>query len=152
MVDETGIQAFAERFKYLVCSSGLLEKDFGSSTLEETGNGESDEEELGRPKEQVEPIAQNSRSSSSLQAIQERLQDIRLIVSTLQWVHWAEKGFERWDIVLAAVVLLGAVMVILGIRRILVSLGCVALGVILAEFWPWRALPVSQTLPSKTYR
>ena len=132
------VEAVSERFKYLICSSGLLEKDwvagFGGTSTSFGG--------LDLEDEPVDPIASRA---------------VKPLAETKQsglWVDvlgWATKGKERWDMVIAGVVLSIAISILLGPAgmhakyniilgligvTVLSSLSCIQWVSDVASFWP----------------
>ncbi|WVW86018.1 hypothetical protein I302_108056 [Kwoniella bestiolae CBS 10118] len=93
-------ESFAERFRYLICSSGLLEKDYVPAL---SGGVES---ELGDSPDQ--------KGNAQWKIPEE----------------WIWKGKERWDLVLAAVALLVGLVISLGLWTILglASVGVMGIG------------------------
>lgn len=85
---------------------------------------------------------------SARNIVAQRVKRLPERLSTVRWTYWRGKAMERWDIVLAGVVLLGAILVLLGWRRIVVSSGCLSLGVVVAEIWPCgtRVSPLPRSL------
>jgi hypothetical protein len=113
-MDDT--EGFAEKFKYLVCSSGMLEKDFVKPLTAQTGGAE------------IEKVVEEVESSQ----IQ---QDEKAIPGASDWRWCFMKVTERWDIGLAGGVLLGAFMVVLGWKKVIMTLASLIVGVLAAEVW-----------------
>ncbi|WVQ67135.1 uncharacterized protein L199_005330 [Kwoniella botswanensis] len=82
-------ETFAEKFRYLICSSGLLEKDYVPAL---SGGLES---ELG------DDIPDNNEETWKVLE------------------GWIQKGKERWDLVLASIALMVGLMISLGLWTIL---------------------------------
>ncbi|WWC94731.1 hypothetical protein V866_001579 [Kwoniella sp. B9012] len=93
-------ETFAEKFRYLICSSGLLEKDYVPAS---SGGLES---ELG------DDIPENNENTWKVLE------------------GWIQKGKERWDLVLASLALLMGLMISLGLWTILglSSVGILGIG------------------------
>ncbi|KAK6909561.1 hypothetical protein I203_103582 [Kwoniella mangroviensis CBS 8507] len=92
-------ETFAEKFRYLICSSGLLEKDYVPAL---SGGLES---ELG------DDIPGNNEETWKVLE------------------GWIQKGKERWDLVLAGLALLVGLMISLGLWTILGMLSVGILGI-----------------------
>lgn len=111
------VAAFAEKFKYIVCSSGILEKDHvptrrGRSKTQ-TGSGQV-EEDGGEPDPDPDP---GTRENSLASVIQDRM---NLVLANSR---------NRPDIALAGLVLLGAIVRVVGWKLLSTLLvGVVALG------------------------
>ncbi|WWD03501.1 hypothetical protein V865_001553 [Kwoniella europaea PYCC6329] len=93
-------ETFAEKFRYLICSSGLLEKDYVPAL---SGGLES---ELG------DDIPENNENTWKVSE------------------GWIQKGKERWDLVLASLALLVGLMISVGLWTILglSSVGILGIG------------------------
>lgn len=117
------LSAFAEKFKYLVCSSGILEKDHvpnrrgGSNT---TGSGPVEEADGAQPAPDPDP---GTTSAGLTRVIRARLP---LVVAN---------GRQRPDIALAGVVLLGAILRVTGLKLFSTLL---AGAISLTAFFIWR--------------
>ena len=104
-VHENYDAAVAERFKYVICSSGLLDKDF---------LGDRHEPEPTPPATAAVVAKDGPRPLTAL------LSDA---------MAWAKLARERWDISLAGLVLVVAVMVVIGWKRVLLGVAAVGGGV-----------------------
>lgn len=104
--DDLALAAFAEKFKYLVCSSGILEKDHvparrGRSNTQ-TGSGLAEDGNGGDPDPDPGPGTLSTTSSASI--AQDR---VRLVIANSR---------QRPDIALAGLVLLGAIVRVVGLK------------------------------------
>ncbi|WVF73186.1 hypothetical protein IAT40_008005 [Kwoniella sp. CBS 6097] len=97
-------ETFAEKFKYTICSSGLLEKDYvpalsGGLALGSEGEGEGEQQTAGRDHEAG------------------YTGDDRVIGSDLgkEAQRWIEFARERWDLTLAGLCLLLGIVLSMGI-------------------------------------
>lgn len=96
----------AERFKYIICSSGLLDKDFLSDRHVDTAPATANSVER-------DPPAPAATPALALQRLQ----------------GWARIATARWDIILAGLVLVLGVMVVVGWKRVLFGMAAVGGGV-----------------------
>lgn len=127
---DTGLEAevFAERFKYLVCSSGLLEKDWVSGLSDVRA-----EHNRADPEDEEEGLAELKFSTRTR----------GVTTGPTQLSQMMGKARARWDVVLAAMVVVVAVGVILGARRLIVNPGLVSgLAVLCAVAFTSYTFPV----------
>lgn len=119
------VAAFAEKFKYTICSSGILEKDHvptrrGRSNTQ-TGSGQVDEGDGGGPDPDPDPDPGTRKRMTNLTLV---LQDrIQLVLANSR---------NRPDIALAGLVLLGAIVRVVGWK--LFSTLLIGVGTLTATF------------------
>jgi hypothetical protein len=129
------VEHFSERFKYLVCSSGLLEKDLvttGNPTNMQPGS-----EAVSNAPTISEPVVEAEVQS----AIRHRP----------DWGWWLQRSRERWDIVGAAGVLAIGLIHVIGWRAVL-CMASLAVGGVITWLLHRTREPVSTRLAKLGHR
>ena len=114
-------EVFAERFKYMVCSSGILQKKWMAGSIEgsdlrEIGDVEDEQQQDGE--HGVPPLEPENELDKTLRL----------------WL-WVKKARERWDVSVAGMILVIALEVIA--RRILFGGSAIVLGLLVVAAIPW---------------
>lgn len=84
----------------------------------------------------VVPTASDVAGSvEEAEVIPTSLSEEKVSSGALAWQWWITKVMDRWDIGLAGIVLLGAVMVVLGWKKVVGTMASLVVGVVAAEGW-----------------
>ncbi len=119
---------FAERFKYLICSSGLLEKDY----VPGLSSGPSIDPTMGSS----DVRAANDNDDDFVSTVQSREEGVAL--QNAEWTSWRvdelRNNYEwlrkRWDLVAAFATLSSGIVVLVGVKPT-----ATIIAVLLCLFW-----------------